>query len=188
MSESTSSMDGQGGRERIAQFIIEHEAALRRRIGAEVRGAPGVDADDVFSTTLRRVDYAAAKGSFSMRSAPEAWGFVAKVVRRAVQRHRRRAARLAEAVAALATSPREAVDESPDHEDRLELAFIMQELEATRPQDAELIRHRLRGRRWREVSRDMGVSEEALRQRWSALMARLRTRRREAPAERRAAG
>ncbi|MEY4226707.1 MAG: hypothetical protein RL190_1464, partial [Actinomycetota bacterium] len=108
--------------------------------------------------------------------------------RRAVQRHRRRAARLAEAVAALATSPREVVDESPDHEDRLELAFIMQELEATRPQDADLIRHRLRGRRWREVSRDMGVSEEALRQRWSALMARLRSRRRAAPEERRAAG
>lgn len=189
MGDPTTSTDGQGGRERIAQFIIEHEAALRRRIGAEVRGAPGVDADDVFSTTLRRVDYAAAKGSFSMRSAPEAWGFVAKVVRRAVQRHRQRAARLAEAVAAIAAAPRGAgPGDSLGHDERLELAFIMQELEATRPQDAELIRQRLRGRRWREVSRDMGVSEEALRQRWSALVARLRSRAREAPAGRRAAG
>ena len=36
MGESTSSTDGQGGRERIAQFIIDHEAALRRRIGADI--------------------------------------------------------------------------------------------------------------------------------------------------------
>ncbi|MFM9170868.1 MAG: hypothetical protein ACKOTD_12350, partial [Phycisphaerales bacterium] len=72
--------------------MIAHEAALRRRIGSAVRGSPGVDADDVFSTTLRRVDGAAARGTFRMRSAPEAWCFVAQVVQRAVERHRRRAA------------------------------------------------------------------------------------------------
>jgi DNA-directed RNA polymerase specialized sigma24 family protein len=187
MGESTSSTDGQGGRERIAQFIIDHEAALRRRIGAEVRGAPGVDADDVFSTTIRRVDYAAAKGSFAMRSAPEAWGFVAKVLRRAVQRHRRKAARLADAIASVAAErrPRE---EPPPQDERLELAGLMQELQASRPQDAELVQMRLRGRKWREISRTTGVSEAALRQRWSALLARLRARVREAPGARHGTG
>ena len=177
MSDSTTTTtDGQGGREQIAQFMIDNEAALRRRIGAEIRGTPGVDADDVFSTTLRRVDYAAARGSFTLRSAPEAWSFVARVLQRAVQRHRRRAMRLAEAVAGLA-SQRPAVHEDPvEDADRAGLARLMRELERVRPQDAELIQHRLRGHRWREVSDSMGVSEEALRQRWSALMRRLRER------------
>jgi hypothetical protein len=97
--EEVQSIDGGNGREEIAQFMLTHEDALRRRIGAEVGKSPGVDADDVFSTTLRRVDYAAAHGSFQMRSVPEAWSFVARVVERAVQRHRRRAARFDAAVA-----------------------------------------------------------------------------------------
>ncbi|MFM7798679.1 MAG: RNA polymerase sigma factor [Planctomycetota bacterium] len=175
MDETTTTTDGQGGRERIAQFMIENEAALRRRIGAEIRGNPGVDADDVFSTTLRRVDYAAARGSFRLRSTPEAWSFVARVLQRAVQRHRRRAARFAATVADVAHSAPQR-EEAPAPEERAELVSIMHELERTRPQDAEIIQHRLRGRRWREISQQMGVSEEALRQRWSSLMARLRER------------
>ncbi|MFM9169655.1 MAG: hypothetical protein ACKOTD_05915 [Phycisphaerales bacterium] len=39
-----------------------------------------------------------------------------------------------------------------------------------------MVRHRLRGTRWKEISAAMGGSEEALRQRWSTLMARLRAR------------
>ena len=171
-------MDGHGadakaGRERLAEFILSHEAALRRRIGAEVRGSPGVDADDVFSTILRRVDYAAAKGSFQPRSNPETWGFVTQVVKRAVARHRRRAARFAQAVRGFAREV-EPWDEPPSGDDRAELAAIIHELERTRPQDAELIQHRLRGRRWKEISATMGVSEEALRQRWCSLLARIR--------------
>jgi hypothetical protein len=75
-------------RELIADFILANEAAVRRRIERTTGRAPGVDPDDIFSTTLRRVDGAAARGSFRMRSAPEAWSFVARVVQRAVQRHR----------------------------------------------------------------------------------------------------
>ena len=164
------------GREQIAQFMLQNESALRRKIGAEVGRAPGVDADDVFSTTLRRVDYAAAKGSFAMRSKPEAWSFVAQVVNRAVARHRRRAARFAATVAKFA-GVAEAWTEPPQHDERAELVGIMNELMRTRPQDAELIQHRLRGRKWREISAVTGVSEEALRQRWSCLASRLRSRR-----------
>jgi RNA polymerase sigma factor (sigma-70 family) len=174
MSDTTTT-DGQGGRERIAHFMLENEAALRRRIGAEVRGSPGVDPDDVFSTTLRRVDYAAAHGSFAMRSAPEAWSFVARVLSRAVQRHRRRAARLAATIAefAAASAPKE---EAPRHDERAELVAIMRELQRSRPQDAEIIQLRLRGRKWRDISAATGISEQALRQRWSSLMVRLRSR------------
>jgi len=161
------------GRERLAEFILAHEAALRRRIGAEVRGSPGVDADDVFSTMLRRVDYAAAKGSFTPRSSPETWGFVTQVVKRAVARHRQRAARLAATIARVAVES-ERWEEPPEPDERADLVSIMRELERTRPQDAELIQHRLRGRRWKEISASMGVSEEALRQRWSSLVARMR--------------
>ena len=163
-------------REQIAQFMLQNESALRRKIGAEVGRAPGVDADDVFSTTLRRVDYAAAKGSFAMRSKPEAWSFVAQVVNRAVARHRRRAARFAATVAKFA-GVAEAWSEPPQHDERAELVGIMNELMRTRPQDAELIQYRLRGRKWREISAATGVSEEALRQRWSCLASRLRSRR-----------
>ena len=175
MSDTTTATDGQGGREQIAQFMLDNEAALRRRIGAEVRGAPGVDLDDVFSTTLRRVDYAAARGSFTMRTAPEAWSFVARVVARAVQRHRRRAARLAATIAefAAASAPKE---EAPRHDERAELVAIMHELQRSRPQDAEIIQLRLRGRKWRDISASTGISEQALRQRWSSLMVRLRAR------------
>lgn len=160
-------------RERLAHFILEHEAALRRRIGAEVRGAPGVDADDVFSTLLRRVDYAAAKGSFRPRSGPETWGFVTQVVKRAVERHRRRASRFAQVLRGFAREV-EPWDEPPTGDERAELAAIVQQLERTRPQDAELIRQRLRGRRWKDIAGTMGVSEEALRQRWCSLLARIR--------------
>jgi DNA-directed RNA polymerase specialized sigma24 family protein len=66
--------------------------------------------------------------------------------------------------------------EPPPPDERAELVAILSELDRTRPQDAELVRHRLRGRKWRELSDAMGVSEEALRQRWSALMSRLRER------------
>ena len=175
MSDTTTAKDGQGGREQIAQFMLDNEAALRRRIGAEVRGAPGVDLDDVFSTTLRRVDYAAARGSFTMRTAPEAWSFVARVVARAVQRYRRRAARLAATIAefAAASAPKE---EAPRHDERAELVAIMHELQRSRPQDAEIIQLRLRGRKWRDISASTGISEQALRQRWSSLMVRLRAR------------
>lgn len=169
---------GRSDREAIADFMIAHEAALRRRIGAAVRGSPGVDADDVFSTTLRRVDGAAARGTFRMRSAPEAWCFVAQVVQRAVERHRRRAARMAEAIARLAPGARawDEPDAPADTPERAELVNVMRELERTRPEDAEMVRQRLRGKRWKEISAAMGVSEEALRQRWSTLMARLRER------------
>jgi RNA polymerase sigma factor (sigma-70 family) len=163
-------------RELIADFILANEAAVRRRIERTTGRAPGIDADDIFSTTLRRVDGAAARGSFRMRSAPEAWSFVARVVQRAVQRHRLRAARLAEAVAGLASQRPAVQEDRVDDGDRAELARLMRELERVRPQDAELIQHRLRGHRWREVSDAMGVTEEALRQRWSALMRRLRER------------
>jgi RNA polymerase sigma factor (sigma-70 family) len=163
-------------RELIADFILANEAAVRRRIERTTGRAPGIDADDIFSTTLRRVDGAAARGSFRMRSAPEAWSFVARVVQRAVQRHRLRAARLAEAVAGLASQRPAVQEDRVDDGDRAELARRMRELERVRPQDAELIQHRLRGHRWREVSDAMGVTEEALRQRWSALMRRLRER------------
>jgi RNA polymerase sigma factor (sigma-70 family) len=163
-------------RELIADFILANEAAVRRRIERTTGRAPGIDADDIFSTTLRRVDGAAARGSFRMRSAPEAWSFVARVVQRAVQRHRLRTARLAEAVAGLASQQPAVQEDRVDDGDRAELARLMRELERVRPQDAELIQHRLRGHRWREVSDAMGVTEEALRQRWSALMRRLRER------------
>jgi RNA polymerase sigma factor (sigma-70 family) len=163
-------------RELIADFILANEAAVRRRIERTTGRAQGIDADDIFSTTLRRVDGAAARGSFRMRSAPEAWSFVARVVQRAVQRHRLRAARLAEAVAGLASQRPAVQEDRVDDGDRAELARLMRELERVRPQDAELIQHRLRGHRWREVSDAMGVTEEALRQRWSALMRRLRER------------
>jgi DNA-directed RNA polymerase specialized sigma24 family protein len=53
---------------------------------------------------------------------------------------------------------------------------VMRDLERTRPEDAEMVRLRLRGKRWREISQAMGVSEDALRQRWSTLMAKLRER------------
>lgn len=166
---------GGGDREQIARFIMDHEDALRRRIGAEVGGSPGVDPDDVFSTTLRRVDSAAAHGSFRMRGPAEAWSFVTKVVQRAVQRHRRRASRMTEALAAFAEISRPQ-PRAPEPDERAELVAIMQEVRRTRPQDAQLIEHRLRGLKWREISRSMGVSEEALRQRWSSLLARLRER------------
>jgi DNA-directed RNA polymerase specialized sigma24 family protein len=93
-----------------------------------------------------------------------------------VQRHRLRTARLAEAVAGLASQQPAVQEDRVDDGDRAELARLMRELERVRPQDAELIQHRLRGHRWREVSDAMGVTEEALRQRWSALMRRLRER------------
>lgn len=163
-------------RELIADFILANETAVRRRIDRTAGRAPGVDPDDVFSTTLRRVDGAAARGSFRMRSAPEAWSFVARVVQRAVQRHRMRAARLAEAVAGFASQRPAVQEDRVDDGLRAELARLMREMERVRPQDAELIQHRLRGHRWREVSDAMGVSEEALRQRWSALVRRLRER------------
>lgn len=182
MSDPTTT-DGQGGRERIARFIIDNEAALRRRIGAEVRGSPAVDPDDVFSTMLRRVDHAAANGSFRMRSAAEAWCFVGQVLRRAAQRHRQRAARLADAIASMATQRRPEAEEPPEQDDRLQLAALMRELERSRPQDAQLIQLRLRGQRWREIAGHTGVSEEALRQRWSTLLARLRERMRPGPGQ-----
>lgn len=163
-------------RELIADFILANETAVRRRIDRTAGRAPGVDPDDIFSTTLRRVDGAAARGSFRMRSAPEAWSFVARVVQRAVQRHRLRAMRLAEAVAGFASQRPAVQEDRVDDGERAELARLMREIERARPQDAELIQHRLRGHRWREVSDAMGVSEEALRQRWSALMRRLRER------------
>lgn len=166
---------GGGDREQIARFIMDNEDALRRRIGAEVGGSPGVDPDDVFSTTLRRVDSAAARGSFRMRGPAEAWRFVTRVVERAVQRHRQRASRMTEALTAFAEMSRRQ-PRPPQPDERSELVAIMQEVRRTRPQDAQLIEHRLRGLKWREISKSMGVSEDALRQRWSALLARLRER------------
>jgi len=53
---------------------------------------------------------------------------------------------------------------------------VLAELQRCRPQDAELVQLRLRGKRWREISEVTGVSEVALRQRWSALLVRLRDR------------
>lgn len=160
-------------REQVAQFMLANESALRRQIGREVAQSPGVDVDDVFSTMLRRVDYAACKGSFQMRSQPEAWGFLTQVVQRAVQRHRMRAARFAATVARIAEVSRPAV-KPLEIDERAELVSIMNAVAKSRPQDAELIQHRLRGKKWREISAAMGISEQALRQRWSALTARLR--------------
>jgi RNA polymerase sigma factor (sigma-70 family) len=173
--EPASPMDGRSDREAIANFMLAHEAALRRRIQHASRGAPGLDPDDLFSTTLRRVDGAVVRGSFRMRSAPEAWSFLTRVLQRAVERHRQRAARGAAAAARVALQ-REPWDEPPDHAERADLAAVLQELQRCRPQDAELVQLRLRGKRWREISQVTGVSEVALRQRWSALLMKLRDR------------
>ncbi len=162
-------------RQAAAEFMIAREAAMRRTIAAQTRGMASVDPDDVFSTTLRRVDQAAANGSFQIRSDPESWGFVMGVARRAIERHRRRAARFSALLARLVRTEHPE-DAPPETAERAELVLLVRQLAASRPQDAELVQLRLRGKRWREIAAQLGIGEEAARQRWSAMLARVRAR------------
>ncbi|MFO0828845.1 MAG: sigma-70 family RNA polymerase sigma factor [Phycisphaerales bacterium] len=126
------------------------------------------DPEDLFSTLLRRVDRIVTLGRFQARDSREASTVVFTLLRRAaanVFRHGRvRRQYLARA------TPESAAPAPSEPIDRERLRAVFAQLDDA---SFKLLAAKIRGESSAEIAKQLGTTEDAIRQRWSTLRRRL---------------
>ena len=181
-------------RAEIAERLVAQRALLlsriRRRLDA--RGVEGVDADDIFSTTLRRVDVLASTGKLvDAISDDHLTALASAVAHNATREAARRTHRGANAFRALArehndtrtSADRDAHHAHPESDPAQELADL-DELSADRARserllatldnaDFEILGLRLRGADWPVVASTLGTTPAAAHRRYFRALKKL---------------
>lgn len=166
-------------REQLAAFVLEHSdrvrAIARRKIRTSARSAFG--SEDVLSTVLRRLDVLAAEGLVRAKSEAQLWALVRSVAEN-VSLER---VRLLEST--LNRTGEDADFWSQIHRDfrrtkRDEGAFVRlyELLLMLENQDQrQLFMLRLRGASHKVIAQQLGITSDAVRQRWHAVVVQLRS-------------
>jgi len=164
----------------LADFLVEAEPILRRRLRRHrERRRTVVSTTDLYASLVgRAVELEARSGIDALdpdtageNRTSRLWALVSVLAERVVADARRRVRR-AKGDLRRATPRPETAPEPPDRaERRRRVEELLADLD---PVDRDLAFLRLRGARWEVVAADLGLSEEACRQRWARLMARLR--------------
>jgi len=170
-----------GNREQFAAFVLEHgdrvKAIARRKIRTSARSAFG--SDDVLSTVLRRLDVLAAEGLVRAQNEAQLWVLVRSIAEN-VSLER---GRLLEST--LNRTGDDAAFWSQIHQDfrrktgddeeafiRLyELLMMLED-----QNDRQLFMLRLRGVNHKVIAQQLGISSDAVRQRWHKVVTQLRKR------------
>lgn len=181
-------------RAEIAERLVAHRALLlsriRRRLDA--RGLEGVDADDIFSTTLRRVDVLASAGKLvDAISDDQLTALASAVAHNATREAARRTHRGANALRALArehNDTRTSADGDPHQahpeSDSAQALADLDELSADRARserllatldsaDIEILGLRLRGADWPVVASTLGTTPAAAHRRYFRALKKL---------------
>ncbi|MBX3402284.1 MAG: hypothetical protein KF699_02615 [Phycisphaeraceae bacterium] len=136
-------------------------------------GLPWIDPDDIESSTLRRLDLALLRGLLRPRSERELWAYILAVTDSVVSRRIARARReVAIGVDANGSQELCRANSGADADAAAVLHQVLMSLADN--EDRELLFWNLRARTNREIAQAMGMSEAALRQRWSRVCRRLR--------------
>jgi RNA polymerase sigma factor (sigma-70 family) len=149
---------------------------LVRRLGSLHERELGAheSTDDLVSESMRRfLATVRARGLHAMPRA-EAWGLLSTIAHRllvdGLRRHQVRSKALTRLRVELAL-------ESPELEPAVAVELrelVERTMGAMTADERAIVSRRLGGASWAEISRETGVGEEALRQRWAALRRRLR--------------
>lgn len=181
-------------RAEIAERLVAQRALLlsriRRRLDA--RGLEGVDADDIFSTTLRRVDVLASAGKLvDAISDDQLTALASAVAHNATREAARRTHRGVNALRALAreqNDTRTSADSDPHHahpeSDPAQELADLDELSADRARserllatldnaDFEILGLRLRGADWPVVASTLGTTPAAAHRRYFRALKKL---------------
>jgi hypothetical protein len=181
-------------RAEIAERLVAQRALLlsriRRRLDA--RGLEGVDADDIFSTTLRRVDVLASAGKLvDAISDDQLTALASAVAHNATREAARRTHRGANALRALArehNDTRTSADGDPHQahpeSDSAQALADLDELSADRARserllatldnaDIEILGLRLRGADWPVVASTLGTTPAAAHRRYFRALKKL---------------
>ncbi len=165
-------------REEVAEFILRHEGRVReiarRKLSPGARSAYG--SEDVFATVMRRLDALAAKGLIHAESEAQLWLLIRGIVNN-VSLHRHR---LIESTAC--RSGEDAEFWSNMHTDLRRCegdteAFVLVYEMLMSLEDytqRQIFMLRLRGVSHRIIAQQLGTTEQAARQRWRLIVAKLR--------------
>jgi RNA polymerase sigma factor (sigma-70 family) len=169
----------EGDRGAVAEFIRGHEPLIRRRfrhkLGAALRRV--VDSEDLVSTLSRRLDAYMAMGRLSATTQEQLWALVQRIAERSI----------VDKLRDLQRSPRagsgdpgiERVASARYGELVLDLATgkDAQDILGLVPEsDREIARAWLQGLDFKAIAQHLGMTPEAVRQRWHRIKLELRPR------------
>jgi hypothetical protein len=164
----------------LARFVLENEAKVRAIARRKLPGDRGVfDSEDVVSSVLRRLDTMAHTGVFAPRSREELWGLIKAIASRtAVDRRRliERGRNFLTEDGPYAYELLKRLNACPTDDDALMLVLrIMMSIKNQTDRQVFALLHR--GASHRAIASALRLpSEEASRQRWSALRRELAAR------------
>ncbi len=163
MNDSNDSSTQDHMRQDLADRLLGHRGVLVARIRGYLArsGAPAQQADDIFSTTVRRTDMLAAAGKLVDRLSDDSLlGLASAIARNAAREAGRGARRDRRASEAAAEGHRARAAEAPG-------AAMAEELLARLdPEDLEVIGLRLRGLEWPAIAELSGSTVAAAQRRY----------------------
>jgi RNA polymerase sigma factor (sigma-70 family) len=169
-----------GDREAVAQFLTCYGPYIRRRVRGKL--SPSMrrlfDSQELLSTLGRRLDRYVQSGRFEAMSDPQFWALVLRIVDHAMIDKRRMMRRLARVegedspVAQALLVRLQQAERMPDRTAEMELSEVMQRLKT--PVERQIVSLWLSGRSLRVIGDYLGLSPEAMRQRWQTIRNRLR--------------
>jgi DNA-directed RNA polymerase specialized sigma24 family protein len=157
---------GHGDQDALRAFLEGRARSVTRRYRGAGSAARHADTHDILATVFVRTVMALRRRPLSADSAGGLWRLVERIAERAGLRTRRKASRGARALSRLptpATGP--SPQTGPD---------VRALLDSLPPIDREIARLVVTGLTHAQIAEQLGISEPAVRQRWSRLRARLR--------------
>ena len=164
---------------RLHELIESLQPDLVRRLHAlsERHGDPDLGATDLAHASVARFLASLRRDGRTDLTRGEAWGLLTTIAQHLlIDALRRRNVK----ESALEALRRELLATTDDAESEpgahLELRDLAEHaMSAMTPEERQLVMQRLRGASWAAIAAETGVSEDALRQRWSTLRRRLRS-------------
>jgi RNA polymerase sigma factor (sigma-70 family) len=167
---------GRGDRQALGEFLSRYGPLIRRRVRGKLRASVRrlYDSQDILSTLSRRLDAYVRNGKFQARSEDEFWGMIFKVAQNSM-------AEKARLVDALETKEGEDSDfatwmlgrlnSPPESENApgssLDLDDMLDVLQTD--EDRTIVRLWATGSNHVQIAAHLGLSETAIRQRWSRI-------------------
>jgi len=164
-------LGGSVTRTSLARFVRDLEPEIRRvaRRRLPDPGKSVYDSEDVLSTVLRRIDRLMFEGRLELRSEPELRGLILRVAEcasidraRLTELSRMRLIEDGDFARGLLQS----LDRCASDDDAAVMLYEM-DCSLCVPKDRHLFWLRLRGASHRLIAKELGITEEACRQRWA---------------------
>ncbi len=158
-----------GDREAAAVYLLRRKAELARWVARNMRNEGAHSREDILSTVMRRFDRLVMRRRFVAGTEEEAKSLLFTMAQRAmISLFRRR-----RSLAPLDERTLQSRDAVPLPSDEAELARIREMISGLDAPSYELLVLKLSGRDSHGIAQAMGITPEAVRQRWKVLKDRL---------------